>query len=312
MRLSSSVTFTVGAVLFLTLIGGIQSFVIGRNLTVLIDGGDSHETATDDYVDSVEHVRNQTSVEDDIHNDSLEIRSDFQLAEDQTNGAQLSTGDGRNDVSLEVHSVGVNGTTFTVDYDDVNDTHSSEDVVFIQPEQINRTAEHVFNEFQLQSDTLEVRDELVKKRNAPHADANPVQPATEGQFIIQHFDIQDDSLEDQLARQFFPTAASVDHQPPTHAVVLPSPVSIFDNVPVIGVFGHPASDDLYLVKEYLGDYYFWEVEHELVRDSLLQSVRDVIKLDSDIPIKVDAAQFAKFTQVRSLWDDRLHATTAAV
>lgn len=299
--------------MFLTLFGGIHSFVIGRNLSILIDDGDSHETATDDYVDSVEHAQKQTSAEDDIHNDSLEIKSNLQLVKglNQTNGAQILAGDGRNDVSLEVHSVGVNGTTFEVDHDDIHDTHSSEDVVFVQHEQTNPTAEHVFNEFQLQSDTLEVRDELVKKRNAPHADANPVQSPTEGQLIVQRFDIQDDSLEDQLARQIVPMAANVD-QLQTRVVVLPSPVSIFDNLPIIGVFGHPASDDLYLVKEYLGDYYFWEMEHELVRDSLLQTVRDVIKLDSDSPIKVDAAQFAKFTQVRSLWDDRFPTTTAAV
>ncbi|XP_057372520.1 uncharacterized protein LOC130693405 [Daphnia carinata] len=303
MRLSSSFTLTVGTVLFLTLFGGIQSFVIGRNLTILVDHGDSHETTTDDYVDSVEHV----------HNDSLEIKGNFQLVVgvNQTSGAQILNGDGRNDVSLEVHSVGVNGTTFVVDYDDLNDTHSSEDVIFVQHEQTNQTAEQVFKEFQMQSDLLHVRDELVQKRNAPQVHANPVQAATEGQFIIQHFDIQDDSLEDQLARQIFQTDASLD-QTPTPSVVLPSPVSIFDNVPIIGVFGHPASDDLYLVKEYLGDYYFWEIEHELVRDSLLQPVKDVIKLESHSPIKVNAAQFAKFTQVRSLWDDRQQTTTAAV
>lgn len=302
--------------LLLTHCRGIQSFTIGRNITIFVDDVDSQETATDDPLDSMEHAQNQTSVEDDVHNDSLEnkdllIKSNFQFVEglNQTQ-VQISAGDANDDFSLEDHSVGSNDQiqTHDVDHDDIHDTHSMEDIITIDQQQANQTAEHLFNQFKLH--LLEVQDDLVK-RNAPIADAN-VQSATEGQHLIKHFDIQDDSLEDQLARLIVPVAADDQLQTSTPDVVLTSPVSIFDNQPIVGIFSHPASDDLYLVKEYLGDYYFWEIEHELVRDSLLQPVRDVIKLDSDSPIKVDAVQFAQFTPVRSLWDDRQQATSTAV
>jgi hypothetical protein len=40
-------------------------------------------------------------------------------------------------------------------------------------------------------------------------------------------------------------------------------LSLLEQQPIVGVFGHPLSDDLYLVKEYLGDSYFWEMDDEL-------------------------------------------------
>ena len=92
---------------------------------------------------------------------------------------------------------------------------------------------------------------------------------------------------------------------------LPS-LSILSHLPVIGVFSHPASDDLYLVKQYLGDYYFWEMDDDFARNYFSQTVKDTTKFDFfDSPIKVDAVQFTQFTPVRSLPADRLQVPSTA-
>ncbi len=84
------------------------------------------------------------------------------------------------------------------------------------------------------------------------------------------------------------------------APALPS-LSILNHLPVIGVFSHPASDDLYFVKQYLGDYYFWEMGDDYARNYFAQTVKDTTTFDFfETPIKVNADQFTQFTPVRSL------------
>ncbi|XP_057372221.1 uncharacterized protein LOC130693118 [Daphnia carinata] len=81
-------------------------------------------------------------------------------------------------------------------------------------------------------------------------------------------------------------------------------VSVFDHLPVIGVFSHPSSDDLYIAKQYMGDYYVWEMGDDSAREYFTQPGKGFPKANSDSPIKVKADQFAGFTPVRSLPDQR--------
>jgi hypothetical protein len=75
------------------------------------------------------------------------------------------------------------------------------------------------------------------------------------------------------------------------------------------------SDDLYLVKEYLGDSYFWEMDDELSSAYLMRwvTVEDITKLfgSSNImdtrPKKLSADHFAQFTPVQPMTDDEIHA-----
>jgi hypothetical protein len=71
---------------------------------------------------------------------------------------------------------------------------------------------------------------------------------------------------------------------------------------------------LYLVKEYLGDYYFWEMDDELSRAYLMRwvTVEDITNLfGSNImdtrPKKLTADHFAQFAPVLPMTDDEIHA-----
>ena len=126
----------------------------------------------------------------------------------------------------------------------------------------------------------------------------------------------DDDLVDSMEKNQTSTEDLIDSHTSlenndVQAVPMPS-ASILNHLPVIGVYSHPASDDLYLTKKYLDDYYFWEMDDDSARDYFSQKVKDTTKLDFDSPIKVDAIQFTQFTPVRSLPTERLKASTIAL
>ena len=284
------------AVLLLTF-NGAESFTLGRNVTISLDLDDhvdsSNETnGTDDHLlDSLELIQNnETSIEDvlDIHqhHNSLEtnnrrlIKPDFKLALlNQTTNASLAL----------------------VATDD--DNLSLEDIAFLekQKSQANDTINH-HQQLHLLIDTLKVNIDLVK-RNAPTADHFVIQQqdglSSHGVTPVQQrFD--DHSLEDQQ------------HFVLSHEDILL--LSVLEQQPIVGVFGHPLSDDLYLVKEYLGDYYFWEMDDELSRAYLMRwvTVQDITKLfGSNImdtrPKKSTVDHFAQFTPVLPMTDDEIHA-----
>nr|CAH0099887.1 unnamed protein product [Daphnia galeata] len=289
-------TFLVGAVAVLLTFNGAESFTLGRNVsTISLDLDDhvdsSNETnGRDDHLDSLELIQNnETSIEDvlDIHqhHNSLEtnnrrfIKQDFKLALlNQTTNASL----------------------VLVVTDD--DNLSLEDIAFLE-QQKNKTNDTINHHQQLHLliDTLKVKSDLVK-RNAP-TDPFVIQQqdglSSHGVTPVQQrFD--DHSLEDQQ------------HFVLSHEDILL--LSVLEQQPIFGVFGHPLSDDLYLVKEYLGDYYFWEMDDELSRAYLMRwvMVKDITKLfGSNImdtrPKKLTADHFAQFTPVLPMTDDEIHA-----
>ncbi len=119
-------------------------------------------------------------------------------------------------------------------------------------------------------------------------------------------DLYDDlvnSTEDLLDTQndtSLETNDDLNTKPVAAAAALPS-LSVLNHLPVIGVFSHPASDDLYFVKQYLGDYYFWEMGDDYARNYFAQTAKDTTTFNFfETPIKVNAAQFTQFTPVRSL------------
>ena len=278
---------------------GADSFTLGRNVsTISLDLDDhvdsSNETNdTDGHLDSLELIRNnETSIEDvlDIHqhHNSLEtnnrrfIKQDFKLALlNQTTNASL---------------------VLVVTDDD--DNLSLEDIAFIDEQQKSQANDTIVHHQQLHLliDTLKVKSDLVK-RNAPTADHFVIQQqdglSSHGvQPVQQRFD--DHSLEDQQ------------HFVLSHEDILL--MSLLEQQPIVGVFGHSLSDDLYLVKEYLGDYYFWEMDDELSREYLMRwvTVQDITKLfGSNImdtrPKKLTADHFAQFTPVLPMTDDEIHA-----
>ena len=278
---------------------GAESFTLGRNVsTISLDLDDhvdsSNETnGRDGHLDSLELIRNnETSIEDvlDIHqhHNSLEtnnrrfIKQDFKLALlNQTTNASL---------------------VLVVTDDD--DNLSLEDIAFIDEQQKSQANDTIVHHQQLHLliDTLKVKSDLVK-RNAPTADHFVIQQqdglSSHGVTPVQQrFD--DHSLEDQQ------------HFVLSHEDILL--LSVLEQQPIFGVFGHPLSDDLYLVKEYLGDYYFWEMDDELSRAYLMRwvMVKDITKLfGSNImdtrPKKLTADHFAQFTPVLPMTDDEIHA-----
>ena len=268
---------------------GAESSTLGRNVTISLDLDDhvdsSNETnGTDDHLDSMELIQNnETFIENvlDIHHDSLEtnirrlIKQDFKLA-------------------VPINQT-TNASLVLVASDD--DNLSLEDIASLeQKDQINQQQMQLI-------DTLKVKSDLVK-RNAPtdhfviqqqdrlssHGATTPVQ---------QRFD--DHSLEDEQ------------HLALSHEDILL--LSLLEQQPIVGVFGHPLSDDLYLVKEYLGDSYFWEMDDELSSAYLMRwvTVEDITKLfgSSNImdtrPKKLSADHFAQFTPVQPMTDDEIHA-----
>ncbi|KAI9561496.1 hypothetical protein GHT06_012454 [Daphnia sinensis] len=264
MRLFSHVML-IGAVVLLTNFHGTRSFTLDRN----VDDHDSLENTTDGplVVDSLELGQNLTSTEDDIHHDSLEVKSPSiktAIKDDHLDSVESL----KNQTSVE---------------DDLDATN----------------------------DSLEITGSLIK-RNIPIASS---------QDNVQLFDF--DSLEDvttgvpDFSNEIETTTTDllddlVDSVETVHAndnVSLerfaPPRVSVFDHLPVIGVFSHPGSDDLYIVKQYMGDYYVWEMGDDSAREYFTQPGKGFPKTDSDSPIKVKADQFARFTPVRSLPDQRL-------
>lgn len=116
-------------------------------------------------------------------------------------------------------------------------------------------------------------------------------------------DLYDDlvnSTEDLLDSPNDTSLETNDAKPVAAAPALPS-LSILNHLPVIGVFSHPADDDLYFVKQYMGDYYFWEMGDDYARNYFAQTVKDTTTFDFfETPIKVNADQLTQFTPVRSL------------
>nr|CAH0099266.1 unnamed protein product [Daphnia galeata] len=286
MRQSSSIMFLVGTVVVLLTFNGAESFTLGRNVTISLDLDDhvdsSNETnGTDDHLDSMELIQNnETFIEDvlDIHHDSLE-----------TNIRRLI----KQDFKLAVPNQTTNASLVLVASDD--DNLSLEDIAasLEQKDQINQQ--------QMLIDTLKVKSDLVK-RNAP-TDHFVIQQqdglSSHGVTPVQQrFD--DHSLEDEQ------------HFALSHEDILL--LSLLEQQPIVGVFGHPLSDDLYLVKEYLGDSYFWEMDDELSSAYLMRwvTVEDITKLfGSNImdtrPKKLSADHFAQFTPVQPMTDDEIHA-----
>ena len=283
------------AVLLLTF-NGAESFNLGRNVTISLDVDDhvdsSNETnGTDGHLlDSLELIQNnETSIEDvlDIHqhHNSLE-----------TNNKRLM----KQDFKLALLNQTTNASLVLVVTDD--DNLSLEDIAFLeqQKSQANDTIDR-HQQLHLLIDTLKVKSDLVK-RNAP-TDHFVIQQqdglSSHGVTPVQQrFD--DHSLEDQQ------------HFVLSHEGILL--LSLLEQQPIVGVFGHPLSDDLYLVKEYLGDYYFWEMDDELSRAYLMRwvTVQDITKLfGSNImdtrPKKLTADHFAQFTPVQPMTDDEIHA-----
>ena len=267
---------------------GAESFTLGRNVTISLDldyhVDSSNETnGTDDHLlDSMELIQNnETFIEDvlDIHHDSLE-----------TNIRRLIKQDFKLAVPINQTT---NASLVLVASDD--DNLSLEDIASLeQKDQINQQQMQLI-------DTLKVKSDLVK-RNAP-TDHFVIQQqdglSSHGVTPVQQrFD--DHSLEDQQ------------HFVLSHEDILL--LSLLEQQPIVGVFGHSLSDDLYLVKEYLGDYYFWEMDDELSRAYLMRwvTVQDITKLfGSNImdtrPKKLTADHFAQFTPVQPMTDDEIHA-----
>lgn len=276
---------------------GAESFTLGRNVTISLDldyhVDSSNETnGTDDHLDSMELIQNnETFIEDvlDIHHDSLETNIRRKLI--------------KQDFKLAVPNQTTNASLVLVASDD--DNLSLEDIAFIDEQQKSQANDTIVHHQQLHLliDTLKVKSDLVK-RNAPTADHFVIQQqdglSSHGvQPVQQRFD--DHSLEDQQ------------HFVLSHEDILL--LSLLEQQPIVGVFGHSLSDDLYLVKEYLGDYYFWEMDDELSRAYLMRwvTVQDITKLfgsnimDTIRPKKLSADHFAQFTPVQPMTDDEIHA-----
>uniref|UniRef100_A0A0P6DK81 Uncharacterized protein n=1 Tax=Daphnia magna TaxID=35525 RepID=A0A0P6DK81_9CRUS len=230
----------------------VQGRLIKRNFKPdgrIVDDSKEKLDTKDDPIDSVEILKNQTSVEDDLDatNDSLQIadslmKRNVPIASSQDNGHQLFDFD-----SLEVH---------TADISDEMQSTTTDDDLF---------------------DDLVDSMEIVKN-----------QTSTEDVADANDDDVSLENKDDSSKRVALPT------------------VSVFDHLPVIGVFSHPASDDLYIVKQYMGDYYVWEMGDDSAREYFTHPGKGFPKTDFDSPLKVKADQFARFTPVRSLPNQRLH------
>jgi hypothetical protein len=259
----------------------------------------SNETnGRDGHLDSLELIRNnETSIEDvlDIHqhHNSLETNNNRRFI--------------KQDFKLALLNQTTNASLVLVVTDD--DNLSLEDIAFIDEQQKSQANDTIVHHQQLHLliDTLKVKSDLVK-RNAPTADHFVIQQqdglSSHGvQPVQQRFD--DHSLEDQQ------------HFVLSHEDILL--LSLLEQQPIVGVFGHSLSDDLYLVKEYLGDYYFWEMDDELSRAYLMRwvTVQDITKLfGSNImdtrPKKSTADHFAQFTPVLPMTDDEIHALSPVI
>jgi hypothetical protein len=283
-----------GAVVLFTL-NGTESFALGRNVTAFLDDDyhdtNSNETSADDYhLDSLELNDNQTSLEDVHPHDSLEFNS--RLVKRDLEFALLDQSTSNGSLVLLLTDDGL----------------SLEDVAFVEQEdQANPTirVDHLPQDdlHHLRIDSLENVDDF-DKRHVPAGDAGLliVQGAdgSEHAFLTDGHHFDDYSLE---------VVSNHDEQV--------SLLSALDQQPLTGVFTHPLSDDLYLVKEYLDDYYLWEMEDELARAYLSQSVNlnDPIVFhftDDRRPKKLSAVHFAQFTPVQSVLNDRIHATSPAL
>lgn len=275
-------------------LNGTESFALGRNVTAFLDDDyhdtNSNETSTDDYhLDSLELTDNQTSLEDVHPHDSLEFNSrlvkrdlEFALLDQSTSNGTLVlvlTDDGLSLEDVAEQEDQANPTTIRVDHLHQDDLHH------------------------LRIDSLEVVDDFDKRHVPAGGDGLLIVHGADGSehaFLTDGHHFDDYSLE---------VVSNHDEQV--------SLLSALDQQPLVGVFTHPLSDDLYLVKEYLGDYYLWEMEDELARAYLSQSVNlnDPIVFhltDDRRPKKLSAVHFAQFTPVQSVLNDRIHATSPAL
>lgn len=271
-------------------LNGTESFALGRNVTIFLDvdyhDSVSNETSIEDYLDSLELNRNHTSLEDVHNHDSVEYNSRLI----------------KRDFDLALLNRSTNASVVLVWADD---ELSLEDLVAVEQEdQANHTITIDHLSHHLHIDSLEADDDFVKRNVPAGSDGLLIVQATDGSQHVFLTGIDDHHFDDY-------SLEVVSNQ---EEVLL---LSALDQQPIIGVFTHPLSDDLYLVKEHLGDYYLWEMDDQLARQYLLQSVNlndptVFHSTDDRRPKKLSAVHFAQLTPVQSVLDDQIHATSPAL
>lgn len=189
-----------------------------------------------------------------------------------------------------VHSV--------VDHHDVHD-FSLEDFAQQAAVQQGQTV-HVDYDDVSAEDILEANLEAVQPAAVPDSTHTIVQQGEVLQGRSLGVDIDDISTEDFVD----PSGTNLEDA---------QPAVVFDPThPAAGehVFSHPASDDWFLVKQYMDDYYFWELGDDLAKEYFWQPIKATKILQFDSAERLNAEQFAQFTPVRSLWNDRVGSTVA--
>ena len=263
----------VGAVVLLAHFKGSDSYTLNRNV---VDADDSLEATTD-------HSLEATT------DDSLETTT-VNLLDSTEHINQTSTEDNSMEAGKRLVKRNVLPAVTIHDYDDYYHDYSIETTTV---------------------DDVSLED-ILKQQQSTVATTPAVQTTTLDDDIYDDLvNSTEDLLDTHNDTSLENSNDDVNNIGAAVTTTLPS-LSILSHLPVIGVFSHPASDDLYLVKQYLGDYYFWEMDDDFARNYFSQTVKDTTKFDFfDSPIKVDAVQFTQFTPVRSLPADRLQVPSTA-
>lgn len=256
---------------------GVDAFTLGRNVTLVIDVDDSQETTTDNFLDSMELLGNQTSTET---NDSLEVdtthlvvkRNPFGLLvpavlEQQQQPAaavvELDSDYSWDDLMDGISKLDRTEPTvasqpseatqqFVIDHDD-----SLEDVLE------DLVAQQILGTLQTVSDVQQPNAPAAATETAtPIAQSNveilPADTSSVGLVVVDYDDDGDFSLEDYTefvnpdAIQL--TTTDFHHLPET-------------------LFTHPTSDDWFLVKHFMDDHYVWELGDELAKEYFWQPVK---------------------------------------
>ena len=240
-----------------------DAFTLGRNITLVIDD-DSHETTTDNLLDSAE--RNQTSSTEDhslevINSPHLVVKrnplpatanqqpvqihvdvSDYSWEDLIENVAKLDDTKAPVDNQPPNEAIQQQQQQIVIDYDD-----SLEDVLE------DLAAHHIHGTPQT------VGDANVQQVNVPSDGSLPTWNDSTSSVLVIQDDYDDDfSLEDYTefvnpdAVQL--TATDFHHLPET-------------------LFTHPTSDDWFLVKHFMDDHYVWELRDELVKEYFWQPLK---------------------------------------
>lgn len=268
MRILSYFTLIGAAITLLR--SGADAFTLDRSnstSTLVID--DSHETATDNFLDSAES--NQTSIET---NDSLEVVIDTRLVvKSDPIGHQTTPIADQQPIQFRVDR----------DYswedliDDISELDRTQPPVGSQPTGLAQFAvDHDDSIEDVIEDLADARRILgihqtsvsgvVAQQNVPAAAVGPVAhqpnlgtPTDGSSFSLFVEDDDDFSLED-YADFFNPhaihqlTATNFHHLPDT-------------------LFSHPKTDDWFLVKHFMDDHYVWELGDELAKEYFWQPVK---------------------------------------